>query len=92
MLYGLAVQFKQKQSNEKLYHFPDQEDDEKDKNLSRKELLHRKLNQRYVEEKSRGGAPEPTEEEKFMQQKENQALSKIGAKKNRSGQPIVSKE
>ena len=74
-----------------MYHFPDQEDDEADKTMSRKDRMLSKLNQRYVEERSRGGAPELTEEEKFWQEKEKQAKSSFGTKQSKSGK-LVSKE
>ena len=81
-LYGLAQKFHQKKETEKLYHFPDHEENEGQ--LSRQDRLFNKLNQKYREDKPRGGAPEPTEEERFQMEKELQAKSTFGVKDKRA--------
>ena len=64
-LYKLATKFRQKQETEKLYHFPDQEEEGADMSQSRQQRLFNKLNAKYHEERPRGGPPELTEEERF---------------------------
>ena len=73
---------RQKKETEKLYHFPDQED-EAEATQSRQQRLFSKLNQKYREDKPRGGPPEMTEEERFWQEKEKQAKHTFGSKSKR---------
>ena len=43
-LYNLATKFRQKQETEKLYHFPDHEDEAEGAGMSRQDRMFNKLN------------------------------------------------
>ena len=66
-----------------MYHFPDHEE-EGAGNESRQQRLFNKLNQKYHEDRPRGGPPELTEEERFQQAKEKQAKSTFGVRDKRA--------
>lgn len=63
-LFNLAKKFRQTGETEKMYHFPDQEEED-EANMSRQQRMLKKLNQKYREDRPRGGPPEMTEEERF---------------------------
>ena len=80
-LYTLAEKRREKEDQQKLYAFPDAEDETEE--TDRKANLYNKLHAKYKEDRSRGGAPEQTEEERFMEEKERQAAASTQFKHSR---------
>ena len=82
-LFKLASKLRQKQETKELYHFPDQEEEDTGGDTREQRQL-KKLNQRYRDDRPRGGPPELTEEERFQLDKEKQAKSSFGVKDKRA--------
>ena len=82
-LFGLANKFRQKKETEKLYHFPDQEE-ESEANMTREQRLFKKMNQKYREDRPKAGQPEITEEERFQLDKEKQANALFSTKNRKT--------
>ena len=82
--YRLAQKLRVKEVDEQQYNFPGAEDD--DKPLSGKDRVFNKLVQKYKDDSQRGGPPEKSQEEIFMDEKLKTAMSGFGPR-NRKEDP-----